>query len=699
VNTTGRTRRQPLVLIADHDPTTRSIVREILGQAGFDVIEADDGEDALRCYEQNAPDAVLLDIDLPYLNGFAVCKNIREREPTRKIPICFVSGLVDKDSVDRAYHVGATDFVAKPIVWPVLAHRIRYLLRASDALNEVRGLALALPDIVFVLDSQANTLDRVTDTDAKGSARLGVTHDMVFEDLLPENSKEKVQEHIRLALASGEPQIYEHHSAHNDVHCETRFVARDRQSVLAIVRDVTEGRKAELQIYDLAYYDQLTGLPNRQLFSKELDVVIESGCKQQQGFSILFVDLDHFKRINDTLGNSMGDALLKAVAARFQECLRSEDHVIRANQDTSESVHLARVGGDEFVIVLRKVDSEDAAGKVASRIGRSLAQPLSCEGHQFVVTPSIGIAIYPQDGETSEDLLMNADAAMYKAKAAGRNTFKFFSGTMKIKSLHRLDMENELRQAIDGEHFQIYYQPKVHLATWTIVGVEALLRWKHCKRGWISPADFVPVAEETGLILPLGKWVLQAACRQIGEWQHTALNRVSMSVNISPQQVYLDDLVAIVTEAVSDAGIRPELLDLEITESLLMRDIEATIGALSSLKDLGVNLSIDDFGTGYSSLSYLKRFPIDALKIDRSFVQDLHLDADDAAICAAILAMAHNLNLKVVAEGVEFEEQLDFLRRHNCEEVQGYLFSKPLPANEFEALFLTHSEPCEIAAT
>lgn len=695
---TAAARSQPLVLIADDDPSTRLILREVLEQAGFDVIEANDGVDALRCYEHNSPDAVLLDIEMPHLNGFSVCEKIREKETTRKIPICFVTALDDNESVDRAYHVGATDYIGKPIAWPVLGHRVRYLLRACEALDETRGLVLALPDIVFVLDNEGGTLNRVTDTYAKGSGGFRATNDMSFEDLLPENSKTIVREHIRLALESGEPQIYEHHSAHTDVHSETRFVARDRQSVLAIVRDVTERKKAELQIYDLAYFDQLTGLPNRQLFSKELDAIIESACKQQREFSILFVDIDHFKRINDTLGSSMGDELLKAVATRLQGCLRSEDHVIRANQDTSENVRLARVGGDEFVVVLRNVGSEDAAGKVASRIAKSLAQPLSCEGHQFVVTPSIGIAIYPQDGETNEELLMNADAAMYKAKTAGRNTFRFYSDTMKVRSLHRLDMENELRRAIDGEHFQLYYQPKVDLASWTVVGVEALLRWKHCKRGWISPADFVPAAEETGLILPLGKWVLQAACRQIREWQHTPLNRISMSVNISPQQVYLDDLVGIVKEAVADTGIRPELLDLEITESLLMRDIEATIEALHRLKDFGVSLSIDDFGMGYSSLSYLKRFPIDVLKIDRSFVQDLHGDADDAAICAAILAMAHSLNLKVVAEGVEFEEQLDFLRRHNCDQVQGYLFSKPLPAKEVEALFLAHSNPCEIAA-
>jgi EAL domain-containing protein (putative c-di-GMP-specific phosphodiesterase class I) len=259
-------------------------------------------------------------------------------------------------------------------------------------------------------------------------------------------------------------------------------------------------------------------------------------------------------------------------------------------------------------------------------------------------------------------------------------------------------MESELRQAVVEGDFEISYQPKVDIASWTISGAEALLRWKHSARGWISPADFIPVAEETGLILPLGRWVLQKVCRQIGEWQHSRLNNIDVSVNISSRQMYSDDLVSVVQDAVTDAGIRPELLKLEITESLLMRDTDATIEALKALKDFGVGVSVDDFGTGYSSLSYLKRFPIDELKIDRSFVQDLHRDADDAAICAAVLAMARQLDLKVVAEGVEIEEQLEFLRRHNCEQVQGYLFSKPISAKEFAALFHAQCAPREKAA-
>ena len=443
-------------------------------------------------------------------------------------------------------------------------------------------------------------------------------------------------------------------------------------------------------MFNLAYYDRLTGLPNRHLFSKELEEVIDLAREHDNRFAMMFVDLDRFKRINDTLGHSMGDELLKAVALRLERCTRSGDSVMHVEAQTRGNIQLARLGGDEFVIMLHDVSDESEATVIANRVSASLAAPFSCRGHQLVVTPSIGIAFYPRDGETRDELLMNADSAMYRAKAAGRNTHQFYSGTMKLRSLHRLSIEEELRKAIENEDFELYYQPKVDLDTWSIVGAEALLRWKHSERGWISPVDFIPVAEETGLILPLGTWVMQAACEQIEKWRHTALGQLVVSVNVSSHQVSSDDLLETVKNTVLGTGIEPSKLELEITESMLMRDVDSTIETMVKLKKFGVGLSIDDFGTGYSSLSYLKKFPIDALKIDSSFVRDLQSDNDDAAICAAILAMARTLDLKVVAEGVELDAQVEYLRSHQCDQIQGYLFSKPIPASDFEALFENH---------
>jgi diguanylate cyclase (GGDEF)-like protein/PAS domain S-box-containing protein len=535
---------RPLVLVADDDPASRLIACEVLQQSGFDVVEASDGKEALQCYENRAPDIILLDVEMPHLDGFSVCKMIRDKETSRKTPICIVTGLDDEESVDRAYNLGATDFIGKPIAWPVLGHRVRYILRANEALNEIKGLVLALPDTVFILDEQGHTHDLSTELNERVSGKTGATKNMSFEEIIPEEDRSPVRECVRRTLESGEPQIHEHYHSSGNVHFETRFVARDKHSVLAIVRDVTKRKEADLQIHDLAFYDQLTGLPNRQLFANALDATIRTAHKQGRWFAILFVDLDRFKRINDTLGHSVGDELLKEVATRLQGCIRSEDRLVHADRDQPEDMRLARLGGDEFVIILHDVESEDAAESVASRIIESLAPPFSCEGHQFVITPSIGVAMYPEDGETGEALLMNADSAMYRAKAAGRNNCKFFSDTMKIRSMHRVNLENDLRQAIDEEHFELYYQPKVDTSSGVIVGAEALLRWKHVERGWISPADFIPIAEETGLILPLGTWVLQEACRQLAEWQHSQLGQMPVSVNISSQQMYSDDLVA-----------------------------------------------------------------------------------------------------------------------------------------------------------
>jgi EAL domain-containing protein (putative c-di-GMP-specific phosphodiesterase class I) len=310
-----------------------------------------------------------------------------------------------------------------------------------------------------------------------------------------------------------------------------------------------------------------------------------------------------------------------------------------------------------------------------------------------VVTPSIGIAVYPEDGETSEELLMNADSAMYRAKFHGRNNYKFFSETMRTKSLHRLDLENQIRRAIDEKQFELHYQPKVDAETWSLVGAEALLRWNHPERGAIAPDEFIPVAEETGLIVPIGQWVLREACKQVRQWSTLPTGAIPVSVNISSHQFNSDGLIEDVFDAVSMAGIDALLLELEITESVLLQDADSTLLALRRLKEAGVSLSVDDFGTGYSSLSYLKRFPIDTLKIDRSFVKDLHCDADDAAICAAILAMARQLGLNVVAEGVESEQQLEFLRRHGCNQIQGFLCSKALSATDFSAMLVQICSP------
>ena len=684
---------KPLVLLADDDATHRELIQKVLEECNFRVITAENGKEAIERVATYNPDVVLLDVETSEIDGFSACEIIRARKTDREIPIFIITSRDDEESVERAYKMGATDFITKPIALPVLPHRINYILRTCTALNDLRGLIRAVPDLIFIVNKEGEVQEALSGMDAQHTQQIKALSTASEINFYPCENDDRAMLCIKRALETGKPQVYEHILEGLDIYLETRFVPRDKVSVLAIVRDITDRKNSEAQIFNLAYYDELTELPNRQLFSQSLEQTIALAHRDGQKFAVLFVDLDRFKRINDTLGHSVGDELLKEVAGRLRNCTRSGDTVIRVAGGEDGGIKLARLGGDEFVIKLYGIENEEAVSTVASRIISVLTPPFTCEGHQFVVTPSIGIAVYPEDGETSEELLMNADSAMYRAKFHGRNNYKFFSETMRTKSLHRLDLENQIRRAIDEKQFELHYQPKVDAETWSLVGAEALLRWNHPERGAIAPDEFIPVAEETGLIVPIGQWVLREACKQVRQWSTLPTGAIPVSVNISSHQFNSDGLIEDVFDAVSMAGIDALLLELEITESVLLQDADSTLLALRRLKEAGVSLSVDDFGTGYSSLSYLKRFPIDTLKIDRSFVKDLHCDADDAAICAAILAMARQLGLNVVAEGVESEQQLEFLRRHGCNQIQGFLCSKALSATDFAAMLVQISSP------
>ncbi len=688
MNTNTQIMRKPLVLVASDDADKFKSMQGVLQQFGFRTMAADGGKAAYELFIEKQPDAVVLDVQAAEFDSFATCTKIRKHESGGETPIFLVINRDDDDAIEHAYRIGATDIIFNPVALPVLPHRIRYALRTARSLSDLRGLVRAIPDLIFVVNEDGEVQDGLSRPDATHTLQIKALATASQIHFYPCENDDGALECIKRALETGKPQVYEHVLDGLDIHLETRFVTRDKNTVLAIVRDITERKSAEAKIYNLAYYDELTELPNRELFSKSLERTISIAKSEDKKFAVLFVDLDRFKRINDTLGHTIGDELLKDVADRLAKCTRATDSVAHLDSKASGNIKLARLGGDEFVIKLYGIDSGDSVAIVASRIIDALTPPFTCAGHQFVVTPSIGIALYPQDGKNGEELLMNADSAMYRAKAVGRNNFKFYSETMRTKSLHRLDLENLIRTAIEEEQFELYFQPKVHARTFRLVGAEALLRWHHPERGTIAPDDFIPIAEETGLIVPLGQWVLNEACRQVSVWSKSPIGTVPVSVNISSHQFRDIGLVGDVLGAISDAGIKTTDIELEITESVLLQDVDKTLIELKALKDAGISLSIDDFGTGYSSLSYLKRFPIDTIKIDRSFVKDLHQDTDDAAICAAILAMSQQLGLTVVAEGVETREQLDFLRRHKCDHIQGYICSKPLPASEFFALLL-----------
>ncbi|WP_435626238.1 EAL domain-containing protein [Candidatus Ferrigenium straubiae] len=439
---------------------------------------------------------------------------------------------------------------------------------------------------------------------------------------------------------------------------------------IAVFSDITDDVRAAERIQRLAYYDTLTDLPNRALLSDRLDLAIAHAKRAGFKCAVLFLDMDRFKNINDALGHSIGDQLLQSVAMRLKECVREVDTV-------------ARMGGDEFVVILDSMAETDSIMPVAKKILYSLSQPYEVEGHSIRATPSIGISVYPDDGTDHESLIMSADSAMYHAKENGRNDFRFFTPDMKTRVEEKLFIESDLRKGLELDQFVLHYQPQVDIKTGHIVGAEALVRWNHPVAGLISPAKFIPIAEESGLIIPLGEWILNEACRQNLAWQNAGLPPVSIAINLSAVQFRQQNLCRLINDTLNNTGLAPHYLELELTEGLVMSNTESAVATLNCFKEMGVRISIDDFGTGYSSLSYLKHFPIDYLKIDQSFVRDITTNPDDAAITTAIINMAQGLNLRTIAEGVETAEQLTFLRLHSCDVVQGYYFSKPVPAAEF----------------
>jgi diguanylate cyclase (GGDEF)-like protein len=614
------------VLVVDDNETNRKLLRVTLAAEGHKTVERANGLEALESLERSKFDAVISDILMPGMDGYRLCYEIRRNQRFKSIPIIIYSSTYTSPGDEQvALKAGADKFISKPAPKEVLLEALKDLASTPRS----PGAEVAAPGM------EPDLLRQYSERLVWKLEERNLELEAAWADLVEENE---------------------------DLHKANE----------ALEKDVSERKRVDEQVKHLAFHDPLTGLPNRLLFNDRLAMALNQARRYQRRVATFFLDLDGFKAINDSLGHSIGDELLRSVAERLRTCLREEDTV-------------ARLGGDEFIFLVSSILSAEDAAIVAQKILDKIRPPFHLDGRELFVTASIGVSIYPSDGRDPEALVRSADAAMYQAKEEGRDTYQICTPGMSIQSVERLALENRLRHALAEDKFLLHYQPIVDLRSGRILEVEALLRWQ-AELGLVPPREFIPVAENSGLIVPISQWVLRSACGQAAGWRSTEESPLGVSINLSARQFQQPDLVGEVSRALEEAGLPAECLDLEITETNAMQDVEHSASVLRRLKDLAVHISLDDFGTGYSSLSYLRRLPIDRIKIDQSFVHNATDDPDDAAIVAAVIAMAHRLKLIVVAEGVETAEQLAFLRDQDCDRMQGYLFSHPLPASELEGL-------------
>ncbi len=670
-----------ILLIEDNPGDTDLINEMVLERADLELISADRLLDGLTCLKEHQVSLILLDLSLPDSSGIGTFTKMHKMVP--EIPIVVLTGTNNEEVGLSAVAAGAQDYLIKGRVDSQLLFRtISYAIerkRFERALGEseekLRSVVEAVREVIFHIDQQGN----ITLLNAAWKRILGHPIESSVGKPLHEFIHHKDREHCQ--------ELFDRllRQEHDSFRFEARF-SKDNESrvwmevdivpnfdgrgnvigVAGTLSDISERKKNEERLVYMATHDDLTGLPNRNMFEDRLNQAMGQAARAEKMVGVLFLDLDQFKMVNDSIGHDQGDILLQIIASKLQETVRSIDTV-------------ARLGGDEFVVVLSDLENDLQAMVIANKIMKLFDQPVFLKGQEFYVGGSIGIAIYPRDGEYITQLLSNADAAMYRSKELGRKQICFYSPEMNDKLLGQLTLENDLRRAIKKEEFEVYYQPKLSLATGKIVGFEALLRWHDPMKRLLKTNELITMAESSDLILDIGSWVLRTACKELVRWREMGYTDLTMAVNLSLRQFWQNNLAQSVLDILLETGMESDKLELEITESHVMRNSDETIDTLRKLNGMGITLSIDDFGTGYSSLSYLKRLPIHALKIDQMFVKDITGDQDAAAITQSIIALAHTMNLHVIAEGVETESQHKLLNLWHCDLMQGYLFSKPLP--------------------
>ncbi len=674
-----------LIMVVDDDEVMRHTAAVYLEQSGYRTLLAEGGQQAIELYDKaiEKPALALIEVAMSGLTGYETCWELRKRIKDIHLPILMATRRDDPGSVDLAFQAGATDFVTKPINWILLVQRVRYALRSRDIyldLERKQGLLSHAQRIAKLGYGQMNLTRGIVELSPEIEEILGVERGAIqyvdeFVALLKEDDREPMMQAVKLAVEDRSSYRFEHSirlsNKKEKVILQRGEVVEEGKEILIIgtLQDITEQAEAEQTIHYFTYYDPLTNLANRKLFELQLEERLK--CDDLQ--AVLFVGLDRFKSINDSLGHSGGDELLKVIAQRFNKLQKG-------------GMLVARFSGGTFAFYVPKVKSVEQVDDLAQELLEMIRLPMIVCDHELEMSASIGIALVPLEAKGVERALLGADTALNMAKQSGGAQYRYFSSEMDVKAQERLKLEQGLREALKERQFELYYQPQVDARSQEIVGVEALIRWNHKENGVISPGMFIPLAEETGLIIPIGEWVLRSACFQAKQWLDMGI-KLRIGVNLSAKQLQLVNLQSLVASVLEESGLPPQQLDLEITESMAIGDYDNTIEVLKSIHELKVLTSMDDFGTGYSSLSYLHKLPLNTLKIDRAFIKDINEQGEHGEIAMTIITLAHSLGLHVIAEGIETRAQYEHLLMNGCDEIQGFYFSKPLSASDFEQLY------------
>jgi|HubBroStandDraft_6_1064221.scaffolds.fasta_scaffold22707_3 diguanylate cyclase (GGDEF)-like protein/PAS domain S-box-containing protein len=684
-----------LLLLVEDNPGDARLIREMFNEQGAtdtELMRVGSMGEAEKCLAEHPIDIILLDLGLPDSQGLDAVRRAHAAAP--RVPLVVLTGLDDESLAGNALQVGAQDYLIKGQI------ETKGLLRALRYAVERKAMEEAL----FVEKERAQVTlncigDAVICTDADGNITfLNMVAEKMTSWSRQDAAGRPMAEVFRILDATTrevtpspmEKSVEQNRTVHLPLNCilvrrdgteipieDSVAPIHDREGkatgAVIVFRDVSAARAMALEMTHSAQHDFLTGMPNRMLLNDRVNQAIAWAQRNAKKVAVLFLDLDGFKHINDSLGHPTGDKLLQSIAKRLVDCVRGSDTV-------------SRQGGDEFVVLLTEVGLSEDAAITARRMLQTVAEAHSIDQHDLHVTTSIGVSVFPDDGSDAETLIKNADTAMYQAKENGRQSYQFFKPAMNVRAVERQSIEESLRRALEREEFMVHYQPKVKLSTGQISGAEALIRWKHPVRGLVPPGDFIPIAEDCGLIVPIGNWVLREACKQACTWAREGLPTITMAVNISAMEFRDEDFLDGVFRILQETGLDPKSLELELTESVLMKRAESTQSILKTLRASGVQMAVDDFGTGYSSLSYLRKFPIDALKIDQSFIRQITTAPDETTIVTAVISMGRSLKLRVVAEGVETQEELAFLQARQCDEAQGYYFSRPVLPEQFAKL-------------